>query len=58
MKVQISRIIYVDGRLMQPGDVLDVKPRLGNDLILTGAATEYVSEPVETEIEETEYEAD
>lgn len=56
MEVQITRKIYVDGELMQPGDVLDVKTRLGNDLILTGAATEYVSEPVETE--ETEYEAD
>lgn len=49
-------MIYVDGRLVHPGDVLDVKPRLGNDLILTGAATEYVSEPVQTE--ETENEAD
>ena len=58
MQVEITRMIYVDGELLQPGDVLDVKPRLGNDLILTGAATEYISEPVETIEEETEYEAD
>ena len=58
MKIVISRKIYVDGEPVQPGDVLDVKARLGKHLILTGAATEYVSEPVETEQEETEYEAD
>lgn len=55
MQIEIVRAIYLDCQLLKVGDVVDVKPKIGNDLIATGAGVEFVPEP---QTEETEHEID
>ena len=56
MKIQITRAIFIDCKLHAVGDVIDVKDRIGNDLIATGAGIEY-EEPF-TDEEDLNYETD
>lgn len=56
MTVQIIRAIYHQTELLTPGTVIDVKDRIGSDLIATGAAIQY--EAPFTDEEDLNYEAD
>lgn len=56
MTVQIIRAIYHDDVLLTPGTVIDVKDRIGNDLIGTGAGIAY--EQPFTDEDDLNYETD
>lgn len=49
MQIKLLRAIYLDTKLIKAGDVVDVKPRIGNDLIATGAGVEFIPEPKQEE---------
>lgn len=54
MKIQITRAIFIDTVLRGIGDVIEVKDRIGRNLIATGAGIEY-EEPF-TDDEDLNYE--
>ena len=56
MKIQIIKAIFHESELLTPSTVIEVKDRIGKNLIATGAGIEY-EEPFIDE-EDLNYEAD
>ena len=54
MKIRMKQSVRFrhDGPLHQPGEVVDVKKELAEDLVVRGAAERYVAAPPEPEPEQ------